>query len=178
MGLESYQREFSEYLPLQRHGKSGDMFVDANQLHQKIRQELLEGISTEKKEMVGKILEKLDIAAVIVGYGTDEDLLYRGAIELRRIIPCLTAQILDRDHSYLFDELSQLYVKGAFEYGNFDSYELTDRDIRYFEALGKFGFENDVFNEQPLSSDYYVILSEASDIGQHRVQQVVEWLVS
>lgn len=176
--MESYIREFGEHLPLALDGKPADVHVDTKKLIQTIKSELLEDSTDEEKEMLKNIFKRIETAALMITIGDDDDLLYRGAIELRRILSALVSFRFGLDTTVRFDELAQIYIKGGIVPSELDEYELLDEDVAIFEALGKFGLDNDEYNEQTLSVDFYPIIRHDTQISDFSVMDVVAWLVS
>jgi hypothetical protein len=113
----------------------------------------------------------------MLALGDPDDLLYRGAVELQRVIGTLVAQRYNLDVAYRFDELAQLYMKAGGITPELEEYELSDEDVQMFEALGSFGRENDRYNEQVLSHDYCAIIDETTMFDSVSCDAMVSWLV-
>ncbi len=173
----SYEREFSDTLPLAVGDKQPPTQVDVNGLMQIIREEIEFHATETEASSIANILKKLDIATLMLALGDPDDLLYRGAVELQRVIGTLVAQRYNLDVAYRFDELAQLYMKAGGMLPEVEEYELSDTDVGMFEALGSFGRENDRYNEQPLSHDYCAIIDEVTTFGDITCDALVAWLM-
>lgn len=176
--MESYRRDFSWHLPVAEGNKQPDKSIDYQALITAVKNEILEAANAEEKIRLLRVFQVVDIATLIISFGCENELLERGAIELRRILPALVAFHFELDAVVLFDELAQIYMKGGFVPGDADKYALNEADTGFFEGLGKFGYAQDQFNEQYLSADFYPIVELETPIGDFTALQVSEWLIS
>ena len=176
--MQSYERDFSDMLPLAIDDRQPPTGVDIEGLMRIIRQEIEEEAVEGEADSLTNIFQKLDVASLMIGCGDPEDLLYRGAVELQRVIAGLVSQQFDLPVAYRFDELAQLYMKAGVVQPEAEDYDLSDREVVMFEALGSFGRENDRYNEQALSHDYCAIIDESTMFGDVDCDEMVTWLVS
>lgn len=176
--MESYERAFTDTLPLRVDHAYLGSDIDISGLLESIREEVLYHANAEEGTLLRNVFSRIENARLMIAMGDGDDLLYRGAVELLRILPSLLAPFFELDQVVRLDELSQVYMKGDFVLPDIDAYELSEEDVAFFEALGRFGHESDRYNEQVLSSDYYSFVSEQTLFGNITSQQMATWLMS
>lgn len=180
--MESFRRKFDWHLPTNSNEILGPETYKlkiklTDVIISEINYQLLNMNNNELSVGIANLIKKINTSNSIIATGDERELIYRGAIEYLRLLPIFASKIAPEEIVQKIDELSQLQINCSFIPSEENS-ELTEKDCLMFEALGRFGKLNDIYNEEVLSLNYLPQMDLLDQVGDFRVFEVIDWVKS